>query len=845
MTSAPAKTSYPAVLERVSGELHELRSRPTFVVGRSQDADLPLLDMNCSRRQFQLVNRGSEYVIEPLSTKCQTFLNGNVLNQSHPLSHGARITAGTSEFVFLLREDSGPAERPARDRSTAMPQVGQPPPPPPGRGRGERGGERDDRTVHVDNVRGHRSDSGEDSKLPGTILIRGAMLIGRDKQRVGIHLAHSQVSRLHAQIIVRDKSATVSDLNSANGTFVNGTRIQGTAAIKLGDRIDIGPYALIFHGNSLVPQSRVNNVELAGRHITQVVKNRETGKSLTLLDDVSLVIHPREFVCFLGPSGCGKSTLLSALSARKPASKGTVSINSEDLYSNFDALKRDIAVVPQKDVLHEFLSVSTALRYTARMRLPPDTTSEEIDTLVSDMLKTVGLTNEANKQIRDLSGGQARRASLANEIISKPSLLFLDEVTSGLDEETDEGMMRLFREIANDGKTVVCITHSLAHVEAFCDRVVILAKGGNLAFIGTPREATEYFKVDRLGRVYGALNEKAPEQWKRAFQQHPNYKKHVSDYFEKHDRVDFASPVRNKPTFVERLLFLTRQCGLLTGRYLRAQLADYRSLMMTLGQCLLVGLLVVLLFGDVTAEAMLENEELPSGNFSWMNPDQFEAHQTAQIMFLLAISVLWFGCNNSAKEIVKEKVIYSSERDVNLAIPSYLTSKILLLGLISLIQALLLITVVKFGTGVTCGLSELIMLATLAFTGVAMGLLVSAVSQTTDMAVTIVPLILIPQIIFSGVIAEVEGFAKLLASLSIVIYWGHGGLVALQPEEMRDMLGYEDWSAVASWLIITFHAFVYLTAAFVILHLASSREPVYRKAIDKLLSSTRGTVAKT
>jgi ABC transport system ATP-binding/permease protein len=158
-----------------------------------------------------------------------------------------------------------------------------------------------------------------------------------------------------------------------------------------------------------------------------------------------------------------------------------IRINGEDLYPNFAALKQDIAVVPQKDVLHDALAVGAALQYTAELRLPPDTSREEIAASVADILEVVGLTNRRGTLLRQLSGGQVKRASLANELIARPSLLFIDEVTSGLDELTDREMMELFRQIADGGKTVVCITHNLANVEATCHLLIILAESGRFS----------------------------------------------------------------------------------------------------------------------------------------------------------------------------------------------------------------------------------------------------------------------------------------------------------------------------------------------------------------------------
>ncbi len=649
--------------------------------------------------------------------------------------------------------------------------------------------------------------------------------IGRDKDRVSIHLSHSQVSRIHAQITVRDRGAIVSDLSSANGTFVNGKRITESTPIGPGDHIDIGPYALAFDGKSLLPRSRVNNVELACRDLTRVVKNRETGGTMTILDEVNLVIRPREFVCLLGPSGSGKSTLLSALSARTPAEHGKVTINGEDLYTNFDALKRDIAVVPQKDVLHESLGLEAALGFTAKLRLPPDTTAKEIDLAVTDMLRTVSLTSRAQTPVRNLSGGQLKRASLANEIVSKPSLLFLDEVTSGLDEQTDAEMMRLFRQIADGGKTVVCVTHSLAHVEQSCHRVVVLAEGGKLAFVGTPTEALTYFGIQRLGEVYETLATRSPDEWKESFSKHEAYHRHVGQYLQADSDIIVATLVRTPSSWKDQFTVFNRQVKLLTQRYLQIQLADRRSLLMILGQCLLVGMLIVLLFGNISEDLLSER------SFS-----------SAQIMFLMAISVFWFGCSNSAKEIVKERTIYTRERDVNQLVASYLVSKVLLLGAVSLMQATLLYFIVSIGTGVESSWSHYILLSTLAVAGVTMGSLISAASETTDMAVTIVPLVLIPQIIFSGAIAAVSGLAKFLACTAVVVYWAYGGLLASFPTEVTERLEYDDWSAFGAWFVIMLHAIAYLAAAYLVLDIAGRREAVYGKAIDKLLTTARSRI---
>ncbi len=796
------ETSYPQLFEKNTSEFHSIDSAAEFVVGRSQNASLPIFDIQCSRRQFRIVFVDGTYQIETLSVNSPTFCNGRQVESHSTLSHGDTIKAGSSHFVFLEHEDNQCTSEESIEFLEQQPtSLGVP----------AHDG-MDERTMMF--VAGS-SDS--EVELESTIAIKSDILLGREKARVSICLKHPQVSRIHAQITKRGSSFIASDLNSANGTFVNGKRLSEPVELKAGDHIDIGPYALAFDGACLTPRSRVNNVELKCRNLSRIVKDRETGESITILDDVSVVIQPREFVCLLGPSGSGKSTLLSALSARIPADHGRVSVNNENLYTNFDALKRDIAVVPQKDVLHELLDVETALQFTAKLRLPPDTSADEISEAVSDMLNDVSLSNRSTTQICNLSGGQLKRASLANEILSKPSLLFLDEVTSGLDEQTDAEMMRLFREIADAGKTVVCVTHSLAHVEEFCHKVVILTEGGKLAFTGTPAEALRYFSVDRLGEIYKQLDQKKPEEWKADFLKDEAYQREVSQFLHSDSEFTTAAVPPNQITFGDHCDLFLRQTKLLTSRYVKIQWADRHSSLMMLGQCILVGFFLVMLFGDISDESLAE-----------------KAAKSGQVLFLVATSVFWFGCNNAAKEIVKERTIYSRERDVNLLVASYVTSKCLLLGMASVIQATLLYVLVVLGTGVDPSFGQYVLLLTLAFSGVNAGLLISAVSPTTDLAVTIVPLILIPQIVFAGAITAVGGFAKFVAVLFVINYWAYGGLATTLPDQLSDGLGYEDWSALTAWLLVFFHGLLYLAGAFAVLLVSGSREDVYKKALERI-----------
>jgi ABC-type multidrug transport system ATPase subunit/pSer/pThr/pTyr-binding forkhead associated (FHA) protein len=616
-------------------------------------------------------------------------------------------------------------------------------------------------------------------------------VIGRTARSVQFHLDHPHVSGLHANLAVEGERVVLADLGSSNGTFLNGRRLMRPTVLKPGDRIDIGPFSLQFDGPYLVSRSRSNNIELVARGLKRVVQDRSTGQPLKLLDHISLVIRPKEFVCLLGPSGSGKSTLLAILSGRHPPDIGAVTLNGQDLYAHFEVLKEDIAVVPQKDVLHESLSLANALRYTAELRLPPDITSDEVEASVADILDVVGLTSRRDMLIRYLSGGQVKRASLANELVARPSLLFLDEVTSGLDEQTDREVMELFRQVADGGKTVVCITHSLANVEATCHLVVMLTEGGRLAFIGSPDEAKAYFQISRLGDVYSKLALEQPDEWHNRFRSSPYFSYYVVDRMPSDLDSEPEEPAAARPAHGNAKSI--RQASVLTRRYVSIWRGDRNALWALFGQSLLVALLLGLAFGSLGA----------------MSSPRERAQKAENLLLLLAVSCFWFGCNTAAKELVKERVIFLRERDFNLRVDSYFSSKFLVLTLIGVMQTTLLFGVVW----VWCrppGVPALVWvtLVALAIAGTAIGLTISAVAQSEEVATALVPIAVIPQIILAGVITRLSGMAQLIANGLITVYWGQLALERLLPTNDLRLLAREEGNWFYPWAIVLAHAVV-------------------------------------
>ena len=768
---------------RIEGETREAAGA-VIRLGRDPDCELafdPEAHPKVSGVHARIEETADGFALVHLSRSNKTLLNGISVDGMAPLRVGDRIRLGfTGPIIEILAiEATAPPEPIAAlgFEETAQADV-----------------------RHMALLRG--------SARADRLELGNGGVIGREAEGVRYHLDHPHVSRLHASLAVDGGRVVLADLGSANGTFVNGRRLARPTGLKPGDRVDIGPFSLRFDGKALVGRSRANNVELAARGVGRAIRDRSSGRTLTLLDDVSLVVRPREFLCLLGPSGSGKSTLLAILSGRKPPDSGTVEVNGTDLFDHFEALKEDIAVVPQRDALHESLPVGAALRYTAELRLPPDLSRMEVRSSVGDILGVVGLTNREGTPIRHLSGGQLKRASLANELVSRPSLLVLDEVTSGLDEQTDREVMELFRAVADGGKTVICVTHSLANVEATCHLVAILTEGGRLAFVGTPDEAKDYFDVPRLGDVYRRLGEADPASWQDRFRSSPSHRRYVVDRLPSGPSADHRASGA-APESARRRSGGLRQAWTLTRRYVSIWKGDRVALFAMFGQALLVALLLGLVFGRVV--------EVP-GHVERLQ-------RTINLLLLLVVSCFWFGCNAASKELVKERVIYRRERGFNLRIGPYYASKFLVLGLIGMAQATLLFAVVRLCCGpMGSTASPWLALAGTALAGTAVGLLISALSRTEQVATALIPMVVIPQIILAGVIAPLSGLSRWIAEALVAVHWGQQSLQRMLPEADRMRLGGmgSDW--FEPLVIVLAHATVAAVATVAVLRRVAGRD---------------------
>jgi ABC-type multidrug transport system ATPase subunit/pSer/pThr/pTyr-binding forkhead associated (FHA) protein len=566
----------------------------------------------------------------------------------------------------------------------------------------------------------------------GTMILRAAQIpiirLGRAPDNDFVLDAPS-VSRYHSMLSYAvGAQPIISDLGSTNGTFVNGEPVTEPRQLSPQDLVFLGGFLLHIDGRT-IKQHDLSASSITARHITKEIGGK------TILKDISLAINPREFVGLMGPSGCGKSTLMDALNGLRPASGGQVFVNDLDLYSNFNALRRSIGYVPQRDILHDALTVERTLYYAARLRLPEGTPAEHMRASVNEVIDTVGLSEQRNTPFRQLSGGQQKRLSLAFELITKPSFLFLDEPTSPLDPETTENMMMLFRRLADEGRIVVMVTHKF---EKFYEmhHIAMLTRGGRLAYFGPPQGALDYFGCKEPGDIYRQIGAHDPDQLNQQFLSSPQYEQYVRARIAETDQLSRTTGALQLPVAIRQegpeRRFGLNQWLTLTSRYLEVKLKDKRNTVLLLAQAPIVAVLLATIVGSS-----------PNGS---------------QTLFIAAIVSIWFGANNAIREIVSESSIYVRERLVNLKIPSYVFSKFAVLSGIGLIQCLLFVAILagmgRLSTGDFFSLTLILYLTALA--GISAGLCFSALVNSSEKAMSILPLILIPQLLLSGYLKPID-----------------------------------------------------------------------------------------
>lgn len=636
-----------------------------------------------------------------------------------------------------------------------------------------------------------------------------SVVLGRDPN-ANLCLDAPTVSRKHAVIDSDSQGRYVISDYSANGVFVNEQKVNTSSVISSGATIKIGPYTLVLQQDELVIADQGNNIRLDAVNLVRVVEDKK-GKTKTIINNISLPIEPGQFVGLVGGSGAGKSTLMRTLLGIEPTTKGIVYLNGENLRQNFNIYRNQIGYVPQQDIVHKELTVVEVLDYAAQLRLPPDA---DLKAIIQKTLAQIEMIDFRDVFVKNLSGGQLKRVSIGVELLADPKLFFLDEPTSGLDPGLDKKMMELLRKLADQGRTIILVTHATTNIN-LCDRLAFLGRGGNLCYYGMPQQTTNFFEIssNNFADIYVTLESKeAVIQNTQKFKESNEYKDYVTDkLFDKNQTSLNPPPQKIKPSLIKQILTLTQRYGKIVFR-------DRINLVLALLTAPIGISLIRLAIGDKNP-LILGTEDDPN-----------LAPLALRVLFVFTCANIWVGLSSSLQEIVKETDIYLRERLVNLGIFSYLNSKLLILGILSLCQTFLIAIVILLGFKspsselIPWVLGLIITSFLTIFASNNLGLMISACVKNISQANSALPLLLIPQIIFSGVLFNMEGIGKYLSWL-MLSRWSvgaYGTLVNINamipepiilfdgttiPQPFKESVVYDPtWSNLAlNWGILLLH----------------------------------------
>ncbi|WP_328975659.1 FHA domain-containing protein [Streptomyces canus] len=577
------------------------------------------------------------------------------------------------------------------------------------------------------------------------------MRIGRALEN-DLVVSDLQVSRNHAEFhSTPDGRMEIRDLGSHNGTYVNGQPIPKGGSTMLGpsDIVGVGHSTFRIVGDRLEEFVDTGEVTFSARHLTVTV---DGGKQI--LKDVSFGVPEKSLIAVIGPSGSGKSTLLKALTGYRPANQGDVLYDNRNLYKQFAELRQRIGLVPQDDILHKELTVKKALKYAAKLRFPADTTGDERESRIDEVLRELKLDIHKEKKVTSLSGGQRKRVSVALELLTKPSLIFLDEPTSGLDPGMDRDVMQLLRGLADDGRTVLVVTHSVAEL-ALCDKLLVMAPGGAVAYFGPPEEALNFFGYDTWADVFSAFENYRDYDWAGRWKGSQHYQMYAADI----DAVAAQSvqlpPMQAmKPPKPQGWM---GQFGTLVRRYVSVIASDKGFLALTVILPLVLGAVSLLIdFGDPLLPKPIDpRTKLPEPNST-----------ATTVLLILAVGACFAGAANSVRELIKERVIYERERATGLSRSAYLMSKVFVLGVITILQGLM-VGVIGFASrglpkeGLVLGsatLAELCLpIMGLGFTSMMFGLIISALVKTSEKTMPLLVMFAIIQVVFTGCLFTLHG----------------------------------------------------------------------------------------
>jgi len=581
---------------------------------------------------------------------------------------------------------------------------------------------------------------------------QGDFRIELEGDRVGIGtnrnlpivLPDPAVARRHAELVRTSEGWRVTDLRSGRPTLLNGNPVS-TAPFRPGDELRLGSFTLKLgpEGRHLTAFGASTFSSLSVHELT-----RHIGKT-ALLDGVDFTVFSGEVIAVVGPSGAGKTTLLNAIAGIAPADTGAVRFDGQDFHKLLAADRSAVGIVPQDDVVHADLTVEESLYYSGRLRFPRGTSRKQVSGEVDRVLDELDIAHIRTNRIGDavrrgISGGQRKRVNLGQELLTRSTrVLFLDEPTSGLDPQTANDIVSLIRQLADGGRIVFLVTHDVSpQILSMIDHLMVLAPGGRLAWFGPPKQALRWFDVSHVGDVFARLAEASPTEWAERYRKSPAYRTYVRTRRHLLGLDGGTGQTSSKPLGRFRRSsfgnFLT-----LTARYARTKRRDWMGLLVLMSQAPVLGMFMWIVFPAPDPPAM----------------------------FMLALSALWFGASGSVRELIADRAIWRREARVGLGTFPYVASKLLVLGVITGVQCTTLawmcwLLLPMWGE---YGYNPILLAFVTTLTGwigMALGLLISASTASSEAAVGTLPLVLIPQITFSGLIVKVKEMGLLAKGLS-------------------------------------------------------------------------------
>jgi len=569
----------------------------------------------------------------------------------------------------------------------------------------------------------------------------GSIKIGRNTDN-DIVIPDVLASRHHATLVPGPGGTEIRDNRSINGTFVNGSRVE-TAVLHEGDTVTIGNVDLVFRGGTLVRRTETAaDTSTGGLDVHGVTWTIEGDK--TLLDNISLTARPGTLTAVIGPSGAGKSTFARLVAGYTHPTTGTVAFEGHDIHAEYASLRSRIGMVPQDDVVHGQLTVNQALMFAAELRLPPDTNKEDRARVVAQVLEELEMTRHADTRVDKLSGGQRKRASVAMELLTGPSLLILDEPTSGLDPALDRQVMTMLRQLADAGRVVLVVTHSLSYLDV-CDQVLLLAPGGKTAFSGPPSQIGSTMGTTNWADIFSSVA-RDPDGANQRFvalhglttQQPPAQ-----------TPADLGNPTRTS---------VRRQFSTISRRQMRLIVSDRGYFIFLAVLPFIMGVLSLSVPGDVgfgVPVPAIKGGEAPN--------------EPGQILVLLNVGAIFMGTALTIRALIGERAIFLREQAVGLSTTAYLLAKVIVFAAFAVLQSSIVTAIniwgKKWGPGaVTSGavipnrsLELFTDMAACCVAAAMVGLALSALAKSNEQIMPLLVVAIMSQLVFQGGMIPVTG----------------------------------------------------------------------------------------